>query len=243
MKRQFSIRAGSFERSAKWITSKKLLDLHKKLIRNHHKPAALELCCGTGLVGAAIKNKVKSIIGMDISPSMLAQAKRRLTRVIKGTAEKIRFPDKTFDLIICRQSLHFLDLEKLAKEIKRVLKANGQVIISQTVPFGRKDSTYLKKIHSVKQPLLKNFITENDVIRLVKAIGCNQIKRKTVQIKESITDWMDQAPELPLATREKVLQLYRQAPADYRKLHDLKIRNNRITENWKWVLVSGTRKK
>ena len=250
IKNQFRRRAETFEDSANWVNSMTLLHAHKQLISNHNKSVntavtataksvALELCCGTGLVGAAIKNQVKTVIGLDTSPAMLAQAKHRLTRVIKGNAEQLHFPDKTFNLIICRQSLHFLNLKKLALAIKRVLRPGGQIIISQTVPFGRKDRAYLYKIHSAKQPLLKNFVTEADVARLVKSIGCKQIKKRTVYIKESITDWMKHSPELPLATRKKVLELYRQAPADYRKLHRLKITNNKITEYWKWVVVSG----
>ncbi len=240
---QFRTRAGSFERSAGWVTSKKLLGLHRELVRNHRsEPAALDLCCGTGLVGAHIKSKVRNIVGLDLSPSMLARAKRRLTRVIRGNAEKLLFPDKTFDLVICRQSLHFLDSKKLAREIKRVLKPGGQVIISQTVPFNKQDSAYLYRIHITKQPLLKNFVTQEDMVSLLRNIGCKQIKKKAVLIRESITDWLKRSPELSLTTRKKILQLYRQAPADYRKIHRLKIHNDRITEYWKWVVVSGTKK-
>lgn len=256
---QFSKRADSFERSANWITSKALLNLHKELILNHHKePAALDLCCGTGLVGAYIKDRVGNIIGLDLSPSMLAQARHRLTKVIKGNAEKLhlyypvrsrtpqasalaprRVTSNGVDLIICRQSLHFLDLNKLAREMKRILKPNGQVIISQTVPFNKQDSSYLHRIHIAKQPLLKNFVTEKDMVRLVENTGCTRIRKRTVLIRESITDWLKRSPELSLTTRQKVLQLYHQAPADYRKLHRLKIHNGKITEYWKWVIVSG----
>jgi ubiquinone/menaquinone biosynthesis C-methylase UbiE len=241
IQRQFILRATDFENSAGWVGSRPLLDAHKKLVKNHcYKPVVLDLCCGTGIVSKkVITRKESTIIGLDLSLSMIRYAQRHHKTVINSDASRLPFSNESFDIVICRQALHFIDIPKLAGELKRILRPGGQIIISQTVPFNAKDSAYLYKIHSVKQPLLKNFITEEDVISILKNIGCGQVKKKIVYIRESITNWMKYSPELSLPVRRNVLDLYRQAPLNYKNLHQVRINNGDISERWKWVIVGG----
>lgn len=44
---------------------------------------------------------------------------------LKGSAEKLDFPNDTFDLITVAQALHWFDLRKFYAEAQRVLKPHG----------------------------------------------------------------------------------------------------------------------
>jgi len=74
---------------------------------------------GTG-TGFALEMFNCKKIGIDPSAELIKKAK---SPVLKAKAEKLPFPDKTFDIVISVTAMHhFDDIEKSLKEIKRVAK-------------------------------------------------------------------------------------------------------------------------
>ena len=49
----------------------------RTLGRDAHFDRALDLGCGTGLAGAAVRPRVDSLVGVDLSPAMVEQARRK----------------------------------------------------------------------------------------------------------------------------------------------------------------------
>ncbi len=115
-----------------------------EIIKKHLKPKGLilDIGAGTGLSAKYFKN----IILLDPSKEMLKRAKGK--KVI-AKAEKIPFPDKTFDAIISVTVLHHTDIRKAVKEIKRVSKPNCRYAFT----ILKKSKNYNK----VEEELKKNF--------------------------------------------------------------------------------------
>jgi demethylmenaquinone methyltransferase / 2-methoxy-6-polyprenyl-1,4-benzoquinol methylase len=95
---------------------------------------AVDVGVGTGLVAkqaAAILGDPASIAGVDPSPGMLRNAKVPTgVRLVQGRAEKIPFPDDTFDFLSMGYALrHISDLSVAFAEFRRVLKPGGRVCI------------------------------------------------------------------------------------------------------------------
>lgn len=147
-------------------TAKGYNQLHKKeqlkkinIILKHIKPKGLLLDIGAG-TGISTKpfEKYCFCIALDPSKEMLKQYKGIK---ILGDAEKLPFPDKTFDTIISVTSLHLADLKKSIKEIKRVAKLNAQIAL-----------TFLKKSKKLSEAkkLLKDYkqIQEDKDIIFIK---------------------------------------------------------------------------
>ena len=42
--------------------------------------------------------------------------------------------DKSFDIIICRNALHYINIDKTLSEFNRLIKNNGKILISQVIP-------------------------------------------------------------------------------------------------------------
>lgn len=109
----------------------------------------LEVAVGTGKIFTKIvmNNQSGKNEGIDLSPSMLAYAAKKLEKFDKksfnlqvGDAYEIPFNDNTFDLLINNYMLDLLpekDFIKILNEFKRVLKPNGRIVIS-TMSFGVK---------------------------------------------------------------------------------------------------------
>lgn len=235
IKNQFNIRSKDFDTSANWISNEKLVQAHVELAG---KPSgeALDLCCGTGQMGRALKEKGWNIKGLDISENMI-EISTSYFPVFQGKADDIPFESARFKLVVCRQSFQFLNAKKVLSEIARVLMLEGIFILSLTVPFSSIDRDWLFRIHNTKQPLLLKFYTFEDLIDELKQAGFSVEETKKLKVRESITRWMNYAPELPRNIRDKVCSMIQNAPTAYKKLHRVEIVNGKIFEDWNWVVI------
>ncbi len=101
-------------------------------------PKALDVACGTGHSTAAFAEISDSIIGCDISESMLLEARKKSqAQFILAKAEELPFDDSTFDYVNISMAFQWLDQPKFLKEAKRVLSAKGYLGIDNYGFTGR----------------------------------------------------------------------------------------------------------
>ena len=238
MSSQFNLRSKDFNISANWISDKKLIQAHVDL---GGKPCgcALDLCCGTGMIGRALKENGWDIEGLDISPEMV-RASSKYFPVHKGDAQDIPFKSNKYRLVACRQTFQFLDVQKVLSEVARVLMPDATFVVSLTVPFSEVDRDWLHQIHITKQPLLKEFYTAETLKEELNKAGFSIIETKTLKVKESITRWMKYAPELTGEVRNKVIDMVRNAPSSYKELHQVKVQNGEVLEDWNWIVIKSS---
>lgn len=125
----------------KWVEKLRLnaiTDLIKKHIKeqNLSNPVIIEAGCGAGHVLAKISSEIKTnnLIGIDPLDGWLNKAKERLqgkAKLIKGFAENLPFDNKSVNITICTEVIeHVIDPTIVLKELKRVTKDNGLLIVS-----------------------------------------------------------------------------------------------------------------
>lgn len=103
----------------------------------------LDLCTGTATNAidiAKVKTKAQ-IVGVDLSGDMLKVAKNKAEKaglknikLYQMDATRLKFKDDCFDKILISLVLHELDEEladKMLREAKRVLKAEGEIIVTE----------------------------------------------------------------------------------------------------------------
>lgn len=103
-----------------------------RVFMNLEKPAvrALDVACGTGLSTVALKEIVNSIIALDISYDMVAIApQNRNIYYINAAAENLPLTVTSFDLVTVSSAFHWFNKKQFIKELSRVLKSDGWVII------------------------------------------------------------------------------------------------------------------
>jgi len=138
----------------------------------------LEIGVGTGRFAGPLGIKY----GVEPSDNMAIIAEKRGVKVYKGIAEKLPFPDKSFDYVLFVTTLCFVkDIKKALKEARRVLRKNGVVIIGmldKDSKLGRKyfqkreDSSFYRnaKLHSASEIifLLKKYgFKTNKIIQTI----------------------------------------------------------------------------
>ena len=100
----------------------------------------LDVATGTGFTALAFAPHVASVVGLDVSTGMLAQARLRAEEqgivnamFVEGSAESIPYPDAAFDLVTCRIAPHhFLSVPQFLSETARVLKPGGRLLLGDT---------------------------------------------------------------------------------------------------------------
>jgi ubiquinone/menaquinone biosynthesis C-methylase UbiE len=103
--------------------------------------SALDLGCGAGHAGFALAQGGAGVNAYDLSPEMLAivgaEARRRgLARLQtrQGPAERLPFPDASFDLVVTRYSAHhWSDVPAALREAGRVLRPGGRLVAIDVV--------------------------------------------------------------------------------------------------------------
>jgi ubiquinone/menaquinone biosynthesis C-methylase UbiE len=99
----------------------------------------LDVACGTGIVARRIAPFVGPrgrVVGLDISPAMLAVACSAAERdgvTIEwqlGRSESLPIPDRSFDLVVSQQGLQFaVDKPAAVAEMRRALAPGGRVAV------------------------------------------------------------------------------------------------------------------
>jgi 18S rRNA (guanine1575-N7)-methyltransferase len=92
----------------------------------------LDAGCGNGFSLEILREIGYSCAGFDVSPSMIALAKKKGFVVKVGDLRKIPFVKASFDAIISVSALQWIGVVEasvVASEFKRVLKKNGRAVI------------------------------------------------------------------------------------------------------------------
>jgi len=239
-KRQFSIRSTNWHDSALWITDEQLLECHASLCKVEEESVGLDVCCGSGIVGAAFKGKVSKMVGLDLTPAMVALAETRLDEVHQGTVYDMPFEDATFDLVVTREVLHILPQPGApVAEIFRVLRPGGQFITGQILPYGEQDAVWMYRIFKKKQPLIFSMFQEEDFRRLLLEGGFVNLEMQEYLQWESIDLWISTHETTPLHRRE-IRDLFLHAPREARCIHPFEVLpSGEIRDQWRWCVFSA----
>jgi ubiquinone/menaquinone biosynthesis C-methylase UbiE len=114
----------------------------------------IDVCCADGYFTAAIAREVGSgsVVGVDLDPAMLEQAKaacrgiNRCALLLGGARELSRLVVGGADYVLCANTFHGVDDKPaLAREAARVLKPNGRFAIVNWHPAPREKTLVLGK--------------------------------------------------------------------------------------------------
>jgi DNA gyrase subunit B len=236
-KKQFGERSKTWHSSAVWITDQKLLESHANMFTENKEAIGLDVCCGSGVVGASFKHKVKKMYGLDLTPEMVALSKTRLDEVVQGNVYQIPFPDNHFDLVCTREVLHLLPQPELpVSEIFRVLKPGGEFIVGQILPFSEVDGPFMYRIFKKKQPLIFNMFQEEDFRRMLLGAGFTNLEISEVVVWENIEVWIN-SYETTSIHRHEIREIYKNAPQSVRDIHPFKYNSQgEILDAWRWCI-------
>ncbi|QDD64079.1 class I SAM-dependent methyltransferase [Herbaspirillum seropedicae] len=190
-------------------------------------PAArvLDLGCGGGHASFAVAPVVEKVIAYDLSPAMLdvvatAAAERGLVNlaVRQGSADRLDFPDASFDLVCTRFSAHhWRNLPQALAEVFRVLKMGGRFIVIDTAaPADVLADTYVQSIELLRDTSHVRNISLRSWRKLLARAGFGVSSDKTWKLRLEFDSWVARM-RTPQQNIVAIKALWQAAPEEVRQ--------------------------
>ena len=153
--------------------------------------SVLDLGCGTGTLAIAAKKRVGAVgtvYGLDASIEMLATAEKKARRAgvevffKSGVAEALPFPEAQFNVVLSTVMLHHLPQKarlQCAREIRRVLKPDGRVLVVDFEGFSDQKRSLLSHFHRPH-----GHVRAQDIVALLSEAGLKTIESGPVGIRD-----------------------------------------------------------
>lgn len=101
----------------------------------------LDFGCGSGGNVVALSKRGAHVVGIDISPDLIGLAKRRVQEagivadLQVESAYNTGLPDHSVDVIFCIALIHHLEIPRVQKEMARILREDGYIVIQEPIRF------------------------------------------------------------------------------------------------------------
>lgn len=185
----------------------------------------LDAGCGAGHTAAAFAPHVAQVVALDFTAAMLGQVEvlaqeRGLMNISTrpGDVEELPFPDASFDRVVSRYSAHhWPNPQQALGEFRRVLRAGGQVILSDVVGFDDPTcDTYLNAIELLRDPSHVRDYTPGEWRAFFEGAGFQVETVFAFRIWLEFESWTERMAT-PEANRAGIRALYGAAPAEVRQ--------------------------
>jgi ubiquinone/menaquinone biosynthesis C-methylase UbiE len=142
---QFTRQAVPFA-EAQAIRNQEALDFIVRMAEAGPNDTSLDVACGPGLLACAFARVVRHAVGIDLTPAMLEQARKTqaaqgLENVTwqEGDVMALPYPGGHFSIVSSRFAFHhLLDPLSALKEMKRVCKPDGRIVVADMAPAAEK---------------------------------------------------------------------------------------------------------
>ena len=144
------VRLSPFDAYARWAdtydqTPNPLLWLEERIVEPLLPPLdgmlAIDVGCGTGRwLGVLTRRGAARCVGLDLSPAMLGRAGQKPSlrgRLVQTDCTSLPLGDAAAGFAICSFGLGYMSLEAAARELARVVRDCGHVVLTDLHPSAR----------------------------------------------------------------------------------------------------------
>jgi len=134
----------------------------------------LSVGCGTGELEKMLEPQARLVVGTDLLIEMVQRARRRnVKQLVQTDSHALPFAIASFDTVILPETLGYVNPEITFREIRRVLKPGGRLLIT-TYP-----------VHLVALSVYRKR-SASEISRLLEAAGFPIIERRFLLLKQSV---------------------------------------------------------
>ena len=210
----------------------------------------LEVAAGTCICGRALAPFVKDITCLDLTEEMLSEGKRlakenQIDNIYfqLGNAEKLPYEAESFDLVITRLSFHhFAEPEIPFREMQRVLKTGGKLVIWDMEAVEEPLRVANDKIEKMRDPSHTRILSREEFEKMFQKDFVLQCEESTL-VPVNLDSWME-LTATPKEVREKIIALmkndiYGGCSTGFSPY----LQENKIMFDHRWLLLIGVKNK
>lgn len=152
----------------------------KEAVASKTSGVMLDLACGPGILLANLASSMRLSVGVDLTPKMIQMARSTCraassanTQFVESLGERLPFATAAFDCVVTRLSIHhFPDPLVVLREVKRVLKSDGLLVIGDLISS---DAPAEGRLHNaleqLRDPSHIRMLPESELLDVVNAAG------------------------------------------------------------------------
>jgi SAM-dependent methyltransferase len=210
----------------------------------------LDVATGTGHTAFAFAPYVAEIIGIDLTPRMLAEAEKLAAlagvvnvRFVEADIHELPFDDETFDdeqfdLITCRRGAHhFSDIEEALAEMVRMLKPGGLLLIDdRSVPEDDFVDSIMNRLDWLHDESHVREYRPGEWQAMLVAAGCQVLTMETYVRRRPLTALTERVSPHNVAQIHGILGSL--SPEQRRKLALEEIGGQLVSNHW-YVIIAA----
>jgi ubiquinone/menaquinone biosynthesis C-methylase UbiE len=161
---------------------------------------ALDSGTGTGALAFALAPHVREVVGVDIVPELLEQARKRAGDVpnvtfAEGDANELPFGYGEFDLAGTLRTFHHLARPELAMaELTRVTRSSGRLlVIDQIAPVDPAAAAELNRFEQARDPTHTRTLADVDLRGLFESNGLVLLRAEYEREPRDLDPYLDLA--------------------------------------------------
>ena len=128
----------------------------------------LDVGSGTGIIAEAA-NREGTVVRLDLSESMLRR--NSFGARVVGRAECLPVRSGVVDNALMRQVLHYVEVSRVLREIRRTLRPGGRLLLGQVVAPNDNVARWWLELRKITQPLQREIYTVPHLLSVLKEAG------------------------------------------------------------------------
>jgi ubiquinone/menaquinone biosynthesis C-methylase UbiE len=161
---------------------------------------ALDSGTGSGALAFALARHVREVVGVDLVPELLEQARKRAEGVpnvsfVEGDANNLPFEYGSFDLVGTLRTLHHIARPELAvAELTRVTRRGGHLlVVDQIAPVDPLVALELNRFERTRDPSHTRTLADVDLRHLFESNGLVLLRAKYEREPRDLDAYLDLA--------------------------------------------------
>ncbi len=246
--RPLAIRAPLLEGEAPDRTGEEFLDHLVSAVAPEGRETVLEVAAGASACGRALAPRARQVLCLDASPAMLEEGRREALAsgldnmvFLKGRAEDLPILDGSVDIVISRLAFHhFPDAAKAFKEMARVLRPGGKLVLIDMEAAEEGLRQTRDSLEILRDSSHVRNLSKLEMQMLFVGNGLRIEKQEAALVRQALDGWMDIAGTPEFARRHIEGRMRDElAGRDKTGFSPFLDGDGRICFHQKWILTLG----
>ncbi|VTS08212.1 class I SAM-dependent methyltransferase [Tuwongella immobilis] len=156
-----------------------------------NRDVVLDVACGPGLITCDVARRACWVVGVDLTPAMLAQAQTRQQQMrldnllwMQADGEQLPWCDASFSVVMTRYSFHhLLHPQRMLAEMMRVCQPGGRIVVIDVFSQSPEQAAAYDELERWRDPSHVHALSFVALVELLESAGVRSIRRAFYKVE------------------------------------------------------------